>query len=157
MDLDDFIAKRRADITRQISALQMELAKLDAAEQAAARIRVGWGIEQAPSTSQMRQPAKGRPIRAGSIKDWILKALNVRPGGLETEEVITQVGLLGGPDVPRNSMTPQLSRLKQAGWIVQVGRLWMLPGNAPADPQPDLDMDLHPPAPAAKEEEPWGV
>jgi hypothetical protein len=63
-------------------------------------------------------------IKEGTIKDWVLKALGNAPNGLETDEVSRAVRELGGPDVPRNSMTPQLSRLKKDGLLTQVGRKW---------------------------------
>jgi hypothetical protein len=128
MDLDDFILKRRAEIAAQIAELQRELAKLDAAEQAVARVRVGWEQVRNPAPANVPAPHRTRRagVREGSIKDWILRALAHRPGGLETGEVIVQVAILGGPNVQRPSMTPQLSRLKEAGRIIQVDRKWML-------------------------------
>ena len=44
-----------------------------------------------------------------------MRVLRENQDGLETDEVISAVKAAGGLEVPRSSMTPQLSRLKAAG------------------------------------------
>jgi hypothetical protein len=101
------------ELLLQMAPLQEELAKLDAAEKAAV------GVTKP-------QPASARKIRPGSIMDWALRALEANPGGLETMEIIATVGAIGGPaEIGKNSLTPQLSRLKKSGMIIQVHRHWM--------------------------------
>jgi hypothetical protein len=145
MALRDYLASRRAEIEEQIKALRDELSEIRVAEAA---------ITGTTPIARPQSPKETVPtFRDGSIKDWILKALEAGPPhGLETEDVITWVELLGGPNVPRSSMTPQLSRLKSSGFILLDGRNWRLvsasdqkdeaPGvQPPSAPMPEWDLD----------------
>lgn len=115
MALKDYLAVRRSDIETQIKALKAELAEIRVAEAA---------LDAAPDvTATTPRPAQGA-VRSGTIKEWVLKALAGSLNGYETDQVMSAVKMIGGPDVPRNSMTPQLSRLKSEGLIVQEGRYW---------------------------------
>jgi hypothetical protein len=49
-----------------------------------------------------------------------------KPSGITTDASIDAVRAIGGPDVPRNSMTPQLSRLKAQGFLALEGGRWKL-------------------------------
>lgn len=120
MSLRDLLDSRRSEIEAQLKALRAELEDI--------RIAVA-AISGAPPGPVARGP--GRPsrneIKPGSIKDWVLKALQDEPDGLETEEIIVKIGLLGGPKIVRNSMTPQLSRLKaDDNKITLEGKRWKL-------------------------------
>ncbi len=119
MALLDYLLERRAEIEAQMKALKAELGEIRIAEAAL----TGAPVSRSVMTSVSGASAT---VREGSIKDWVLKALMTAPDGLETEGVIDAVRDAGGPDVPRNSMTPQLSRLKAAGLITQEGRSWRL-------------------------------
>jgi hypothetical protein len=117
MPIHAILNARRAEIEAEIKALKLELEQVRAAEEAIAAI------------SGEKPKAKPSGVRNGSIKDWILKALETERAGLDTEGVISVVSFLGGPEVLRSSMTPQLSRLKSAGLIALDGRKWLLPKN----------------------------
>ena len=136
MALRDFLTARRSEIEAQIKALKAELEEirvaeaaingLDPTQAAAPKIR-GPGRPKAP---------EGHKIKPGSIKDWVIKALGDEPHGLETEEVILKVDAMGGPVVLRNSMTPQLSRLKDDDNLITLeGKRWKL---LPPLPEPDF-------------------
>ena len=136
--LREYVSQRKAEIEADIKRLRLELAELKAAEDAA--VRIGGDVTVLGGAARR---ARGAEVRAGSIKDWVLKALRSAPdGALETEGVINAVVLLGGPVITRSSMTPQLSRLKSMGLIALVGRRWtILDGGSdqlvPAPLQPD--------------------
>jgi hypothetical protein len=119
MPVTELLAQRRAEIEAEIKKLRAELGQIRAAEEAIASM----SGEMAPAPRSRRASGSAN-VRAGSIKDWIIKALTDHPAGLETEGVIDAVEKLGGPQVPRNSMTPQLSRLKASGYVALDGRLW---------------------------------
>lgn len=131
MKLKEYLANRRAEIDAEIKALKAELAEIRIAEDALSGAPTGKTVVASP-----KGPAV---VREGSIKDWVLKALAHMPQGGETEQIITAISLLGGPLVPRNSMTPQLSRLKADELLELHGRLWRLaqkdetPGVSPPD------------------------
>ena len=115
MALLDYLRARRDEIEGTMKALKAELAEIRVAEAALT------------GEPPVRRSVGGNILRLGTIKDWTMKALEGFPDGLETEAVIEAVRHMGGPLVERSSITPQLSRLKAAGLIMQEGRLWRLP------------------------------
>ncbi len=134
MALLDYLGSRREEIEGQIKSLKAELSEIRIAETALTGGKPG----KKPANSKRQRSV----VREGSIKDWVLKALMNTPEGYETDNVIIAVNLIGGPDVPRNSMTPQLSRLKAMGLIEQEGRFWRLIGQ---QPQNDETPGVQPP------------
>jgi len=118
MALLDYLMGRRAEIEAQIKTLKGELAEIRIAEAALT------GGE--PTRSAVVGSQGSGIIREGSIKDWVLKALAMLETPVTTDDIIGAVSIIGGPDVPRNSMTPQLSRLKSMGLIDLEGRHWRL-------------------------------
>jgi len=143
MALSDYLASRRAEIEAQIKALRAELTEIRIAEDALAGAT--------PTRAAVASATGPATVRTGSIKDWVLKALMHEPEGLETDAVIFKVREIGGPEVSRNSMTPQLSRLKAARLIGQEGRLWRLPSKT--EPQNDETPDGYQPSGASEHEE----
>lgn len=135
----DYLAQRRADIEAQMKALRAELAEIKIAEAALA----GVGTESAAPPVVVG----GSILRAGSIKDWIMKAMSAFPNGLETDAVIEAIRKMGGPLVIRSSVTPQLSRLKAAGLIEYNGRHWRLP--VKDEPEKDETPDGYQPSSAS--------
>ena len=146
MKLKDYLATRRVEIEGEMKALKGELAEIRIAEEA---------LSGAPTNKTVVRSPRGRSVvREGSIKDWVLKALMTFGIGLETEDVIAAVQNIGGPAVVRNSMTPQLSRLKADGLISLDGGKWSLvqpnlgpnnetPGVSPPDvPEDEGFLDL---------------
>lgn len=118
MALLDYLTQRREEIEAQIKGLRSELAEIRIAETA---LRGEPEAKRATVTN-------GAVIKAGTIKDWILKALMAYPAeGLETDGVIEAIRKMGGPLVERSSITPQLSRLKAARVLGHDGRHWRLP------------------------------
>lgn len=123
MALSDYLAERRQAIEAELKALKAELAEIKIAEEALqGRISarpVGVIVHRAMT------------IREGSIKDWILKVLALGPHGMETDDIIATAKTIGGPEIPRSSITPQLSRLKSAGFIEYDGHFWRLGDASP--------------------------
>lgn len=145
MALLDYLSARRAEIEAQMKALKGELAEIRVAEAA---------LNGAPTgRTAVSGPQGGGVVREGSIKDWVLKALSTYQGGMTTDGVRAAVAGLGGPDVPRNSMTPQLSRLKAAALIELDGRLWRLAANDPFMFENEETPDGYQPSGASEEAE----
>ncbi|WP_093151572.1 hypothetical protein [Thalassobaculum litoreum] len=115
--LRDFIASRKAEIRQQISALRREIDELERAEVAISEE----GGSQSPRTGDAPQPAKG------TIKDMILQVLEDQGNGAESAEIIDMIKARFDVEVPRTSMSPQLSRLKANGLVGVVGKRWILP------------------------------
>lgn len=128
MALIDYLAGRRSEIEAQIKALKGELSDIRIAEAALL------GESKTPGAGASGSSA----VKEGSIKDWVLKVLDRSWEGYETDEILKAISTIGGPDIPRTSITPQLSRLKQAGLIVLDDRKWMRPRPEPeVPPQPE--------------------
>ena len=126
MSLRDYIAERRTALKAQMQALRAELRELDIAESALAG-----GAEQ-PLSGGSAQP---------TIKEMIVAAL--RKGPSDAHEIIAEIKKLFGNDVPRSSLSPQLSRLKSERVVDIVDNKWTLvmknpepngPGSEKTDP-----------------------
>lgn len=126
MPLTSYLATRRAEIEAQMAALKAELSEIEIAEAALGDAR----------------PAV---VREGSIKDWALRALALCDEGADTGGVQAAIQNIGGPDVPRSSLTPQLSRLKAAGLLTQDGRNWRRVSTG-VTPEAGVDNSRHGPA-----------
>ena len=113
--LRDFIATRREDVKRQIADLKAELRELNLAE---AAIKTGVPVV-APA---MSTGGTGKP----TIKEMVVAVLGARPDGAEATEIISLVSSRFGDEIPRSSLSPQLSRLKEEGTLVLDGRTWKL-------------------------------
>lgn len=123
--LPEFIAARRAELTSNRSALQAgintllaevreidaELSQLFAAERAAAAV---------PSIPGNRKAN----IRRGTIKDKIISVLSDCPEGADANKIVQLVVAKYGQEIPRTSLSPQLSRLKEDGWLNLRGKTW---------------------------------
>lgn len=130
MALMDYLSTRRSEIEAHIKALRAELAEIRIAEAALSGEGVGKTVVTTP-----KGPAV---VREGSIKDWILRALTQAPEGLYTEGVITAIQTIGGPEVARSSITPQLSRLKAEGLVTyEVNKWWLLSRSDRNEETPD--------------------
>jgi hypothetical protein len=114
--LREFIRAREADIQKQIESLRSELRDLALARQA---------IDGAPAP---RNPTVQRGT-APTIKEMILEVLEKRPNGGVADQIIEWVKADYGVDVPRSSMSPQLSRLKSdlSVHLHAKTKVWQLP------------------------------
>ena len=95
--LRDFIATRQAEIASQMAALKREEREL--------RIAL-----EALDGGKRRANGKSRPGRL-TIKEMIVDVLH-QHGEATAETIIARVKGKFGVDVPKSSMSPQLSRLK---------------------------------------------
>lgn len=125
INLRDFIAQRRAEIGDQIGKLQQELADLDIAEAALSN-----GPQKAPSVEVVSKPfiapnlVIARPlVRRGTIKAKVLAVLRAHESG-DANDIREWIHSQFGEDVPRESLSPQLSRLKADGWLTLEGKNW---------------------------------
>lgn len=115
-----FIIERRREIQAQIDALKAELLELDAAEDAVkARANsevqhIGGTVVATPTSSKM------------TIKEMILEVLGVLPAGADANKIIRVIRDRFGKDIPRTSLSPQLSRLRQEGHLDLDGSIWRI-------------------------------
>lgn len=61
-----------------------------------------------------------------TMKEMALEALSEHPDGLEARAILAWIKGHYGLDLPKESFSPQLSRLAQAGAIMRNGLVWRL-------------------------------
>jgi hypothetical protein len=112
----EFIRQREAQVRKQISALEAELRELAAAREA---IDGGKVADVQPTNAQAGKR---------TIKGMIRSVLTDHPEGGVAEHIIEWVQATYGVEVPRSSMSPQLSRLKAEGvlYLDSVTKVWRL-------------------------------
>lgn len=138
--LREFITTRQTEIRTQIAALRAEDQEL--------RIALA-AIDTDASPSAPRSSNRGRVSRQ-TIKDKIVEVLRAHPEGGTAEAIIEWVQQTHGTEIPRNSLSPQLSRLKQDGAVIRddESKKWRLieteqspEGNAPPEGGADAGED----------------
>lgn len=67
-----------------------------------------------------------------TLKGAILQILKHHPGGLESNGLLAALHAMGFVNLPRTTMSPQLSRLRASGDVVNVGGRWTLAENKEA-------------------------
>lgn len=112
--LREFMAARKAEIQSQIKALRDELREIDAA------------FAALPQDGSARTTRERGPSGTGkkTLKELALEALKENPEGMEAVEIIKWIKDKYDLDVPRESMSPQLSRLGGDGIIKRDGLTW---------------------------------
>lgn len=123
------LLRERADVAARLEVLEAELHEIDVA------------LEAIGGTPGLLRIAAGLGGADTSIKGQTLKQLTVRalqdhfPGGASAAQLLDVFRNAYGREVERSSLSPQLSRLKEAGVIDLDGnRLWRLvpKNNGPA-------------------------
>lgn len=112
--LNEFITRRKAEITEEIARLRAELRQINAAE----------SMGQAEMQAQKSRAAQHTPE---TIKEQVVKILIDHPKGLNAKELQSRLKRRFGRDVKRESLSPQLSRLGRDGVIKRDGKTWILP------------------------------
>lgn len=115
LPLRDYLSQRRTAVQAEIKALRAELAELDAAERA-----LGGGNEQ----SIRRRGTAGSGKK--TLKEMAMDVLRLHPEGLDASGIRNEIKRLFEVDIVRESLSPQLSRLGQAGDVSRDGLTWKL-------------------------------
>ena len=118
LPLRDYIEQRREAIKSQLSVLKQELRELTLAENA---IRSGTSSDLTASASRVSADGTRQ-----TIKDKVVTVLTDRPGGADANEIIAMISNTYGENIVRESLSPQLSRLKHEGVLTLEGKLWSL-------------------------------
>lgn len=105
--LRQFLSRREAEILEQMKVLEKELSE----------IRAAW-------TALQSEVAAGPPRPSVTIKDMIRQILKGRPDGLRAKELLREIQDRFGVAIERTSLSPQLSRLREAGEITLEHRRW---------------------------------
>lgn len=108
--LRTFLDERETAIKEQLKAFRAELAEIKVARQALDGVAV-----EVQSTSSSAGP---------TIKDMIRTVLERAPDGMTSALILEAIKQEFGRDVERTSLSPQLTRLKDAGEVHLVGENW---------------------------------
>jgi hypothetical protein len=65
-------------------------------------------------------------VQKGSIKEDALRALSDNRTGLLALDVLAHINERRDPPIARTSLSPQLSRLRQAGLVSEAGSVWRI-------------------------------
>jgi hypothetical protein len=112
-NLRHYIENRREEIKQLIAELKQELTELALAEKA---ITTG-------------TPAPALDVGRGSsptIKEMVLEVLEGETEGATAQTIIELINNRFGEEIARPSLSPQLSRLKEEGYLALDGRTWRL-------------------------------
>ncbi len=124
-----------------MEALKAELVALDRMESALAEGPLLAPAHPAPTSLLHRVVDASRKRRRieGGIKSLVMQVLNGLPvdGGMTAQEILVSLRVMFGTDLPRTSLSPQLSRLRQDLLVrVDAGRWYATPKGREAYPLP---------------------
>ena len=127
--LREFIRNRRNELLRQISTLQSELKELDLAQSAIGDHMTETFVADTSlrEIAEAGQVARPRLRSKKTIKQMAVDMLCDKPNGATAIEIIELIHERFGVDVPRASISPQLSRLKLDGEVEYTNNKWSLP------------------------------
>lgn len=129
--MDDFLAY----IRQRCAELKRELAELDTAE--AVYRRSGAQTLSAQGTLSITAPVLV-PEKLPTIKEMVVMVLTEAGSeGVSAVGVLDRIRERWHPDIERTTLSPQLSRLKGDGHIVNVARVWKLAEYGPEQPKED--------------------
>ena|SRR6202047_123200 len=109
--LSEFIARRRQEIAVAEEALKEQLRALAAERLQLARAVVG--------VKERRKPR-------GVIKRAVLELLGQNPDGMDALTILVTINYRLGSNFERTSLSPQLSRLKEDGFVSLNRKIWKL-------------------------------
>lgn len=123
LPLRDYLSQRKAAVQAEIKALRAELVELDAAERA---------LSEAGDRPVSRRGSTATGKK--TLKEMALEVLSHHADGLDASAIRTEIKRLFEVDLTRESLSPQLSRLGQAGDVSRQGLIWKLaPQHSAAD------------------------
>jgi hypothetical protein len=120
--IKDFIFARKAEINEQIRLLKQELNEIKIIENTlAASLEVNSGQ---PVKAQRFEDTEKQGL---TIKERILAILKDNPDGMTSSKLLEEINSRYQEEIPRWSLSPQLSRLKQENRISVDGKKWKIP------------------------------
>lgn len=116
------LAEKRAKLQKQLKRLENDLGDLDKAErlyrESGAAAAMAADDDEIPQQVQdlLGPPAGYYQVAApteGTIKQRVMAILDKNPGGLTSGQILNNLRISGLPNLMRESLSPQLSRLKK--------------------------------------------
>jgi hypothetical protein len=125
----DFIARRTQELDADEVVLRRRLREIEIErEHLRNALKVSFGINTPESEVARAIRKRTSGIKPGTIMDDVIKILSLKSGGMTSHEILETININRQGDwIKRESLSPQLSRLRQAGFIELVGSYWRLP------------------------------
>ena len=152
-----FLEGRRVKIRKHIQRLETELVELDKSEKL---YRMSQKVhdrapepqletlEDAEAPAKLPEEDRGKiahgialSIGGQTIKEAVCLLLSAHPNGLSSDEILASLRRSSMPDLERTSLSPQLSRLKQASAVYLHSGKWIL-----ASEKTEAEGGLQPPS-----------
>lgn len=125
--LSAFIQRRRLEIEEEEGPLRERLAYLHTEKAQINRAAIAAGIDDKPASgSEIRK--RGPKPRNGTIKQAVVEILTANGQGLTAINLLADLNHRNGTTLLRSSLSPQLTRLKDEGFICLTQGHWHLPG-----------------------------
>lgn len=115
-----YITQRRREILSQIEALNAELSELNAAEDAVKTTANERVLDLEESTDSTTIGSRL------TIKEMVLEVLGVLPAGADANKILRLINQRYDRHIARTSLSPQLSRLRQEGYVRLDGSTWRI-------------------------------
>lgn len=120
-----YIATRKREIAEQIQSLQAELSVLAAMESALRSVSPVPAADPFIITGLPQPPPKRRMVEGG-IKARVMSVLvGMEPGkGMSAQDILVALKVFCDLEIPRTSLSPQLSRLRADGMVSLDNGIW---------------------------------
>jgi glucose-6-phosphate-specific signal transduction histidine kinase len=138
--LAQFVKRSLADLDAMEASLRTQLSKVLAQKEQLKRAASIADEVVAPTQSGGLPLVSRRPrrLKGMTLKEAIVEILNQRGHGLTASEILMELNNRHGTDFARESLSPQISRLRQEGHLELTDRIWHLK-NQPISLAPLVD------------------
>jgi predicted glycosyltransferase len=116
-----FIDRRLRELREAEIPLREQLSEIDRERREIEKTAKAIGLESA-----RKQDANHAETQKKTMKEVALEILSTAPKGLTALEILRELNTRMNTSYERTSLSPQLSRLKQEGKVVQDGIAWLL-------------------------------
>jgi hypothetical protein len=144
MSLRAYLDQREADLLRERATFLEKVAQIDADLADVRRARSGLDAPSLPGLLRLAsglRPGEGEPYDKWTMKQLAVRALQDHfPYGATANQLLAVFKNAYGREIPRESLSPQLSRLKDDDILKLDGKLWKLADTiAERETPPSLD------------------
>ena len=124
--LEQFIIRRRAELKQAEELLRKKLAEIEQENEqllaAAATARVP--VDQEFTRQKLSASRVPRRLKLMTIKEAVIEILTDHSGGMFASEILKELNSRHDTDYARESLSPQISRLRQEGRIELSDGIW---------------------------------
>ncbi|MBU6525576.1 hypothetical protein OGR47_00900 [Methylocystis sp. MJC1] len=126
--MSEFIARRREELAEEERKLRRRLSEI-LIEMQQLKSVASQHFESEEKIDRQLTPrtyGRKRSIKPGTIMFDVMAILDGYPQGLTANEILDRINEIRTERVERTSLSPQLSRLRQDGYLELAGSVWRL-------------------------------